>query len=107
MPAETHNYTTPCGREILPWSEDFTEDPLITACWEQKGLLLPANGLVDYEDLNEAYIWGRGTRTFNGEVVQAAKANVYGANVQHWLITPIVDMNDANIYQISFNRKEI
>ncbi|MEE0977438.1 MAG: fibronectin type III domain-containing protein [Bacteroidales bacterium] len=104
LPATTHSFTTPCGKLGIPWSEDFTVDPLTSDCWTQRSELLPEDGVISFADMNNGGGWGRTTRSINGVSTTAAKINIYGTDNKSWMFTPIFDLNDASrTYQISFD----
>ena len=104
LPATTHSFTTPCAKLGIPWSEDFSVDPLISNCWTQRSQLLPEDGVISFADMNTGGGWGRTTRSINGVSTTAAKINIYGTGTRSWMFTPIFDLNDASLtYQISFD----
>lgn len=100
-----YDITTPCQAIALPWNEDFSNPPYNTNCWQRYLEPSPSNGVISTDNLtpsNSSFCWGYASIFACGATTSAMiRTEIYhGSN--NWVVTPVVNLGDSTIKQISF-----
>ena len=97
------NFTTPCGSETLPFTENFDENLNTNPCWNG------ATGTTAEEVFNGASLnytantaWTYSSTTSNGLDAGHYRVNIYGTTCKKWMFTPVIDLTDATSPLLTF-----
>ena len=94
---------TSCGAEPLPFIERFDAAVSSDPCWRG------ASGITADSVFNGGSLtlttpqWNYTASTYCGLDGGHYYRNVYGTSVNHWLITPAIDLSNASTAQVSFD----
>lgn len=91
-----NTFTTNCAPLTVPLLEEF--DDFLPTCWTE------AQGKFDDSTTftSTSSVWttdGFGNNGFTG----SARINIYGSNLDEWLITPPIDLGTNNKHQLEFD----
>ncbi|MEE1202673.1 MAG: fibronectin type III domain-containing protein, partial [Bacteroidales bacterium] len=100
-PSTTLTFRTECTAVSVPWSEDFTTDPITSTCWSKMNGMLSEN--VSLTSTTSG-TWTYSSTAVNGNSTGKIKNNVYGTNKSNWILTPMIDLGESgDLYELSFD----
>ncbi|MEE0983401.1 MAG: fibronectin type III domain-containing protein, partial [Bacteroidales bacterium] len=100
-PSTTLTFRTECTAVSVPWSEDFTTDPITSTCWSRMNGMLSEN--VSLTSTTSG-TWTYSSTAVNGNSTGKIKNNVYGTNKSNWILTPMIDLGESgDLYELSFD----
>ena len=100
-PSTTLTFRTECTAVSVPWSEDFTTDPITSTCWSRMNGMLSEN--VSLTSTTSG-TWTYVATAVNGNSTGKIKNNVYGTNKSNWILTPMIDLGESgDLYELSFD----
>lgn len=102
-PMTTVSVRTACGIVTLPWSENF--DAAITSCWIGANVLASevfAGASIGTSSSLSTGNWNHTTGQ-NGFTDPHYYINIYGSSRKGWIVTPAIDLSEAESAELSFD----